>query len=258
MIAATWNLISKRHQAEASDPVLLARRAGIDPDKWQIDVLRSQSAQQVLLCSRQSGKSTISAVKTLHTAIYQPGSLSLLLSPTERQSIELLMKVKTIHRSLADAPKLLSDAVTKLDFGNGSRIEALPGKEQNIRGFSGAALLVLDEAARVPDELYFAVRPMLAVSGGRVVLLSSPHGSRGFFYHEWSQGEHWQRTKITAYECPRISNEWLSEERRAIGDWWFDQEYLCEFKDNVDQVFSSEHIARALDNDIQPLFGMEM
>lgn len=255
LLAAVHSLIEKRQRDEARDPVAWAKRAGLVPDAWQANVLRSRAAQQILLCSRQSGKSTVTALSSLFAATYEAPALVLILSPTERQSIELLMKLKVVHRQMPDAPALLSDAVTRMDFANGSRIVALPGKESNIRGFSGAALLVLDEASRIPDALYYAVRPMLAVSGGRVMLLSTPFGKRGFFYQEWTEGAAWERVKITAYDCPRIAKEWLDAERKAIGDWWFRQEYLCEFVDSVDQVFSSEDIQRAMDHSITPLFG---
>lgn len=134
---------------------------------------------------------------------------------------------------------------------------ALPGKQETIRGFSGVSLLVVDEAAQVRDELYQAVRPMLAVSGGSILLLSTPFGRRGFFHNEWVEGgSDWHRTKITAYDCPRISREWLNAERERIGDWWFKQEYLCEFVETIDQVFSYADIQRALDDNVQPLFGV--
>jgi hypothetical protein len=96
---------------------------------------------------------------------------------------------------------------------------------------------------------------MLAVSGGRIILLSTPFGKRGFFYKEWSEGgAEWRRVKITANDCPRISKDWLEQERRTIGDWWFSQEYLCEFVDSVDQVFATSDIMRALDPEVKPLF----
>jgi hypothetical protein len=117
-------------------------------------------------------------------------------------------------------------------------------------------LLILDEAARIPDALYYSVRPMLAVSGGRIVLLSTPFGKRGFFHHEWAEGgADWERTKITAYDCPRIPKDWLEAERRSIGDWWFAQEYLCEFVEAIDQLFRYEDIERALDPNIVPLWS---
>jgi hypothetical protein len=68
-----------RDLALALDPVLLARRAGIDPDPWQAEVLRSTAPRRLLNCSRQSGKSTVAAVRAVHVALYEPGSLVLLL-----------------------------------------------------------------------------------------------------------------------------------------------------------------------------------
>ncbi|MGI9167135.1 MAG: hypothetical protein ACR2G5_12260 [Pyrinomonadaceae bacterium] len=134
----------------------------------------------------------------------------------------------------------------------------MPGKEATVRGYSDASLLILDEASRIDDELYQALRPMLAVSSrGRMVLLSTPFGKRGFFFHEWAEGgPEWWRVKITAHDCPRISRAWLDQERAAIGDWWFSQEYLCEFVDTQDQVFAYEDIMAALDPTVTPLFGV--
>jgi hypothetical protein len=199
----------------------------------------------------------VSSIRALHKALYSPGSLVLLLAPAYRQSKELFRKIKDAYNTLGSPVGVSSESSLELELRNGSRIVALPGKEATIRGFSGVALLIVDEASRVPDELYQAVRPMLAVSGGEIVLLSTPFGKRGFFFHEWAEGgEDWHRAKVTAYQCPRMSATWLDEERRRIGDWWFSQEYLCEFVETTDQVFSYEDIQRALDDTVQPLFGL--
>src|SRR5499426_2764258 len=171
-----------RDLARALDPVLFARRAGLEPDAWQASLLRSAGRQLILNCSRQSGKSTVSSLLALHEALYRPPALVLLLSPSLRQSQELFRKVKDALAALGpDAPALAEESALRLEWANGSRIVCLPGKEQTIRGFSGVSLLVVDEASRVPDELYYAVRPMLAVSGGRIVLLSTTFGRRGHF-----------------------------------------------------------------------------
>src|SRR5262249_23755419 len=87
------------------------------------------------------------------------------------------------------------------------------------------------EAARVPDDLYRSVRPMLAVSRGRLVCLSTPFGQRGFFYDEWTNGgPDWTRFRITAADCPRIGADFLEQERRSLGEGWVNQEYLCSFQ----------------------------
>lgn len=258
MIQAAKRAVERRLQLESKDPVLLANRANIEPDPWQADLLRSEAEQILLMCSRQAGKSTVTSLLALHQSLYVPSSLVLLLSPSLRQSQELFKKVKDSHADLQDnmLPTAQETSSLKMEFANDSRIIALPGNEATIRGFSGVALLIMDEASRIPDALYQAVRPMLAVSGGRIVLLSTPFGKRGFFHQEWTEGgEAWKRVKITAYDCPRISNDWLEAERKLIGDWWFSQEYLCEFVETNDQIFSYEDIQAALDPEIKPLFS---
>lgn len=243
-----------RDLALALDPSLLMEVAGIEPDPWQRRFLRSASKKLILLCSRQSGKSTVSASLALWHALYRE-DLVLLLSPSLRQSQELFRKVMTFYRTVDHSVPSEEESSLRLELANGSRIVSLPGKEGTVRGFSGVGLIVVDEAARVPDDLYYAVRPMLAVSGGRLVALSTPWGKRGWFFKEWSEGQGWDRFRITADQCPRISRVFLEEERRSLGDWWFKQEYLCEFVDTVDQVFTYDQVVSAVTTGVKPLFG---
>ncbi len=231
--------------AVALDPALLMRLSGIEPDPWQAEVLRSTSRRILLNCSRQSGKSTVSATLAVHTAVYQPGALVLLLSPTLRQSQELFRKCLSVYRLVASDVPPESETRLTLELGNGSRIVSLPGKESTIRGFSGVSLLLVDEAARVPDELYYSVRPMLAVSNGRLVALSTPFGTRGWWFEAWRSSEPWERYTITAEQVGRISPEFLAEERRTLGEWWFRQEYFCEFLDAETQAFTRDMIEQA-------------
>ncbi|MEO1088230.1 MAG: hypothetical protein AAFY88_28695, partial [Acidobacteriota bacterium] len=118
-------------------PIELARRAGIEPDPWQCSVLDSRASRILLNCSRQSGKSTITALLAVHTAYYSAGSLVLLLSPSLRQSGELFKKAIEIHRAVGTTLRVEAESALRLELGNGSRIVSLPGKEQSIRGFSG-------------------------------------------------------------------------------------------------------------------------
>lgn len=240
----------------ATDPAMLMVAAGMSPDEWQRELLQSQWQRALLLCSRQAGKSTTTAALSAHTVMYRPDSLVLLLSPGLRQSGELFQKVKTFYGSVPNATPVKRESALQMELVNGSRIIALPGKEQTIRGFSGVDLLVIDEASRVPDELYYSVRPMLAVSGGRLIALTTPFGKRGWFYQEWENGgSDWHRAKVPAWEVPRISKEFLEEERRSMGEWWFSQEYGCQFVDAVDSVFSYDDVMEAVTDDVPPLFG---
>lgn len=231
--------------ALALDPVALMRRAGLEPDPWQARVLRSAAPRVLLNCCRQSGKSTTVAGLAVHTALYEPGALVLLLSPSLRQSQELFRKCLMVYRA-ADRPvPAEAESALRLELETGSRIVSLPGKEASIRGFSGVRLLAVDEAARVPDELLAAVRPMLAVSGGRMVALSTPFGTRGWWYEAWHSAEPWERYEVPATACPRIPPAFLEEERRTLGEWFYRQEYFAEFLDAQTQAFSREDVDRA-------------
>ena len=240
--------------ALALDPVVLAERVGISPDPWQAEVLRSASVRMLLNACRQSGKSTTVALLNVHTALYQPGSLCLMLSPSLRQSGELFKKAAGIYRDLRRPVPADSETALTLALENGSRIVSLPGQDATVRGYSGVRLLSIDEASRVPDELYHAVRPMLAVSRGRLVALSTPWGQRGWWHAAWTSDELWERYAVPATHCPRISPEFLAEERRSMGAWWFEQEYRCVFKDAQDAVFRAEDIRAAFTDDVAPLF----
>jgi hypothetical protein len=212
----------------ALDRSAFARVLGLEPDPWQEKLLRSSSDRVLLNCSRQSGKSTMSGLIALHRALYHPGSLILCLAPALRQSQELFGKVLGFYRDPGRPVAPQAERKLSLELENDSRIVTLPGTEKTIRGFSGAALLIVDEAARVDDELYFAVRPMLAVSGGALMMLTTPYGKRGVFFEEWTGGgQGWERYEVPASECPRIGPEFLNEERETLPPWVYRQEYEC-------------------------------
>src|SRR5215207_5192770 len=238
----------------ALDRVVFAEKLGIVPDNWQQDLLRSSSDRVLLNCCRQSGKSTMTALIALHRALYHPGSLILCLAPALRQSQELFGKVLGFYRDLDRPIPAQAERKLSLELENGSRIVTLPGTDKTIRGFSGAALLIVDEASRVADELYFAVRPMLAVSGGALMMLSTPYGKRGVFFEEWTGGLGWEHYEVPASQCPRISEAFLEEERRSLPRRVYRQEYECSFEETDDQVFSFEDVAAAISPDVTPLF----
>lgn len=193
----------------------------------------------------------MAAVLALHRALYRPGSLILCLAPALRQSQELFQKIVGFYRDLGRPVAPRGERRLSLELANGSRIVTLPGTERTVRGFSGVDLLLLDEAARVDDGLFYAVRPMLAVSAGALIMLSTPYGKRGVFFEEWTSGEGWERYEVPAAQVPRISPAFLEAERRSMPEWWFAQEYDCEFRETEDQLFSHDMIEGARDDALQ-------
>ena len=207
------------------DPSLILTAQDLTPDPWQRDLLLSQQPYLLLNCARQTGKSTTVAALALHQLLAEDDSLVLLVAPSERQSHELFRKVMHAYLAVGQPIAPIKSNQSELELANGSRLVALPGREETIRSFSGVDLLILDEASRVPDDLYRSVRPMLAVSQGRLLALSTPFGQRGWFYDEWVGSGPWQRIHVPWSKCPRIAADFIAEETRALGQGWVDQEY---------------------------------
>ena len=232
------------------DAVTLAEQAGLQLDEWQRSACLSTASRMSLNCSRQSGKSTVASVMAVHTALSEEDALCLLISPSLRQSAELFRACLSLYRRLGKPIRSKQESVTRLDLENNSRIISLPGTETTTRGFSKCKLLCIDEASRVEDSLYFAIRPFLAVSNGRLVTLSTPAGTRGWWYEAWKSDERWERFKVTAEECPRISKAFLEEEKETIGQYFYEQEYCCIFNDAQEAAFRSQDIERIVKQNV--------
>jgi hypothetical protein len=273
---------------QAYDAVSLMRRAGLEPDPWQIRVATTPG-DQLLLCHRQAGKSTIVAAIALADALETPGALILLVSPSLRQSSELYRKTKHFYNQVKPM-RLLKDTEHEMELENGSRIISLPASAETLVGYSSVKRLIPDEAARVADATYHALRPMLAMSGGSILALSTPFGKRGWYYEAWegSRAEEqpldvatvnslladlgirldeasepetveraygWTRTKLTGPENTRLSKRFLAHERRSIPDLYWRSEWLCEFVDNGEQIFTTADLMAMLSGEVVPLFG---
>jgi hypothetical protein len=229
-------------------------RLGFEADAVQRRVLGMGGSRVILNCTRQWGKSTVTAAKAVHEAWTKPGSLTLVASPSARQSGEFVRKAEGFVARLGVRVKGDGDNEISVSLPNGSRIVGLPGSEDTVRGFSAVSLLLVDEAARVPNELYRALRPMLAVSGGALWMMSTPRGKRGFFWETWEHGgAEWERVRAPAEECARIQPKFLAEERQTMGERYYEQEYGCSFAETEAGVFDRDLIDRAFTSRFAPL-----
>jgi hypothetical protein len=220
-------------------------------DPWQQALLRDREHGYIILnIHRQAGKSQLASIMGVHQAVFFPPALVLLLSPTLRQSGELQRKCLRLYNQIdPDHNGLREDTKLSIQLTNGSRIIALPGHEDNIRGYSAPDLIIEDESSRVGDDLYTAIRPMLATNPrGRLISLSTPNGKTGHFFRIWTEGgPEWLKIKRTADQCPRISPEFLQNERLNMTESMFLQEYYGEFQEAEGAVFSSD-LFRSLAN----------
>ena len=162
--------LDKDRAAMVLDPVAFAReRLGFEPDPRQAEVLRCGAPRLLLNCSRQWGKSTVTALMGVHRMWSRPGSLVLVTGPSERQAAEFVRKASEFVARLDVRPRGDGQNRRSILLPNGSRMVGVPSGEARVRGFSNVSLLVIDEAARASDELYRAMRPVLAVSRRRPV-----------------------------------------------------------------------------------------
>lgn len=227
---------------------------GFEADPWQAQVLRYEGPRLIMLCSRQTGKSTTAGLKALHTALFYPGSLTLIVSPSQRQSSEMHRNILKFMEMLNDPPVKIEDNKLSTTLANGSRIVSLPSNAETVRGYAAPKLVLIDEASRCQNSLYLAIRPFFATGNGQLVLLSTPNGRQGFFFDTWEgQGEEWEKIKIVATDCPRISESFLKEELETLGRFWYSQEYECIFTEGENAVFRYSDIIRCFKPEIEAI-----
>lgn len=226
------------------------------PDSWQSDALTKMVTwgDNVLLCvSRQAGKTETVAVAAYLEACL--GSFVLVISASDRQAMEFFQRMIEHHRRLNLVAERKEPTQHELRLRSGGRVVALPNNEKTLRGYASVDMLVIDEAARVPDALYGAVCPMLAVSGGRIALLSTPFGRRGFFFKEWKGegADDWQRFTHPWTKCPRLTPEFIERERRKHGDAFVDQEFNCCFSSVDSSFFDVEAFEGLVDPELETI-----
>ncbi len=228
---------------------------GFTPDAQQAHLLQNRWRRCLLNCFRQWGKSTVTAAKAVHHAWHNPGSLTLIVSPSARQSGEFLEKAERFVSRLGVRPRTDGHNAISLALPNGSRIVGLPGKKETIRGFSAASLLIIEEAGWVDDSVYHTVRPMLAPGTGELWVISTPNGQQGFFWEAWEYGQDWERVEAKASENKRICPTELAQNRRDLGERMYLQEYECEFTAQGQAMISRHAVDKMLHNGVTALRG---
>jgi hypothetical protein len=217
-----------RELAYKVDPVLWVREVlGIEPASWQQDFLRApRGASIIALTARQAGKTTTAAWAIAHHMVYTPGSLSVIACPAQTQSGEAVRRVREVLLKI-DA-NLKSDHVYGIELKNGSRVRALPGSDDSVRGLTVDGWIVADEAARVSENLIAALRPMRARRPeARFAMMSTAWSRTDPFWTAWTNdNSSWMRLQATADVPGLYAPEFLENERRELGEKYFKQEYL--------------------------------
>ena len=217
------------------------QKIGIKLDDWQKQYINTEGNTAVR-AGRQSGKSFAESLRVALFALLHPKTQTLIIGAVDRQSVELFEKVKSHIIVLAKNNIKGKPTMHKIELSNGSKIIALPCGRTGY-GLRNYAIhkLVVDEAHYVPEEVFVAVRPMLATTGGTIDLLSTPRGNKGFFHDCFSDDE-FTTFHVLSKDCPRITEEFLKSEKKRMTKLQFAQEYEAEFLDQLQQFFSKDLI----------------
>jgi len=216
----------------------------------------SEHKYSIFMYARQTGKSFAVALWAVLRALEKSNHLVAIISPTERQSKELMEKVKRHVEFLKVVgaeygEKFFEDAkisVLEVKFPNGSRIVGLPANPDGVRGLTGD--IVLEEAAFFQDgfKVYQAIFPSITRSKDyKLVVISTPKGKLNLFYHLWTSAENndlWYREKLTIYDAVAEGlNVDVEVLRKGIpSDEMWRSEYLCEFVDEAEAFIPYELI----------------
>ena len=218
-------------------------------DKWQKEVL-GYDGNITIRAGRQVGKSEVISEKAVDFSVKNSGVTVMIIAASQRQSSLLFEKVIA---KLYDKGVDLDDkpTMTKVLLSNGSRIYCMPtGRTGHfIRGFT-IDMLIADEAAFIPEQVWLAITPMIAVSRktrgmGHIVLLSTPFGKGGYFYHSFTDDD-FRSWHVSSEACKRIPRKFLQKERQRMTKQQYRQEYLGEFTDEWHQFFPTELIKKQM------------
>ena len=224
------------------------KKLEIKLDDWQKEYI-AHEGNTVVRAGRQSGKSFAESLRVALFALLNPNTSTLIIASVDRQSVELLEKVKAQIMGLAGNQIVGKPTFHKIILKNGSKIMAEPAGQTGygLRGFT-VDKLVADEAHYIPDAVFVAIRPMLATTGGTLDLLSTPRGNEGFFY-DCFQSDDFHKIHIMSKDCPRITDEFLEQEKKRMTKLEYCQEYEAEFLDSLMQFFSRELIEECFSKD---------
>lgn len=280
MIAAGTKIKTDELACALSIPYYL-RRLGFAPFAWQEAVAQSPAKRKLLLCSRQAGKSTIVSAIPCHRAKYFPGSLSIVIAPSEKQAGEDMVKIKGFIGHDPTYPKLKRNATDSIELVTGSRIFVVAATDSAARGYSRPRVVLLDEASRIDDQVYKSgVVPMLNNSpSSELIMLSTPYGRMGFFYETWLAENRYEKYFVKTPWVPDLSGRtpvlvpapeseeefaarWAEKDVKAcyspnhmdwtyqqgnlddVGEKQYRQEFCCEFVEQDGQVFADSDIDR--------------
>ena len=244
------------------DPVEFCQKfLGFEPTAYQEKLLRDRTQFIVARWARQSGKTHCVAALLLWLCLKTQGFSVIVLAPSIRQSKIIIRKITGF---LPRLPKYvaLRPYKTKIEFYNGSRIQALPNSPETIRGEPSVNFVYEDEASYIRDdkELHQAVIFTLATTDGRFLATSTPGSRDGLFYAMCTDDENYGDVSRhhVSYEDALEPKGPLKlgileklKKQLASDPWRWRREMLAEFADDEDAWLGMELIRKSVDENLE-------
>ena len=229
---------------------------GFLPDPAQRILLDPRVTKAALCCHRGAGKTEVISQRAAHHIDNLPKAVVLVSAETAEKAAELIQRTVDHLKKLgvhARPDKLRKNGFI---FPNGARILPMPSRPGAVRGYP-ATMVIIDEAATVPDAVFTAIRGTRAATSRNCTfwIMSTPGARKGFFYDVWNSPDPtWTRIHLSALDNPRISAEFLAEEKRQMHPDDFAREYLAEFGDTRRALFRQADIRAAVQTAV-PILG---
>ncbi len=213
-------------------------------DLWQKEILAIENKDICIVSGRQCGKTTVVSLLAARAALRKPNQFILIGSGILDQAHHLFRKIKDYVFEKHEKQVVGRTTLNFMQFKNGSKILCVPIGDtgDSMRGYT-ANLIIIDEAAIVPDRAWDAIEPVISVAKGKVILLSTPQGKKGFFWKAFKNPDFFTK-QISARDCPRHTKEFLDRKQAEKSAVAFATEYLGEFIDDYSRKFTDEWIEK--------------
>lgn len=254
-LARASAIVEERFRVVVSRPHLILDAAGMQRDEWQESIIGCRDSQILILGARQgAGKSTAVAGRAVAKALQRKCKIYI-GGPKEDQSKEVLEKAADIIRACGWAGPIVAPGelqTLSIRFRSGSKIAALSGSPTGIRGKT-ADEVIITEAALASDKYIAAFSPSRGVTGGALVLESTPFGKQGTFWRAFNgDAGAWTTFRRPWQDCPRLTAQFIKEERER-NPLLFKQELALEFLEDLGALFSTADIEAAFETGIRPM-----
>jgi len=197
------------------------------------------------ISARRTGKSLAAGILAF-AKLLEPGKQVMVVAPNFTLSSIIWDYVTDIIRNLQLEVERFNQKDKVVKLINGSTFRLLSANNRDSLVGRAAHLIIVDEAAIIPDDEYFTrdLRPALSTyPDSRALFISTPRGKTNYLYTYYLRGQDpefddWGSGLFTWRSNPLLSTKDIEEARHSISNKMFAQEYECDWTTTEMQVYN--------------------